>query len=361
MTTPPRTSPPRQVARLSTSAGISIVAALVIGLVAVRIFTAAHRPLSWAAVAIAVAVFLDPIVDRLATRIKRGPAVLLCFLVGGALALGTAYVVFDDLDEALTRLQEAAPEAAARIEDRDDRLGQLGRDLHLGQRVDDGVEALEDRVGSGDEVIRSTALTAPAYLVTAILTVFLLSYGPKIGDAALAQLPERRRAGFNTVLTRAARRARAATIFTLAEALALGAVVSAIAAALGLPAPAALGVLAALLAVLPHLGIVLGSIPLLLLTLGLESGWAAVAVGAGAVGLQALDTILVRPRVERTVHVGLLVPWVVVLLAYDVYGVGAAAFGLGYAIFGLAVLDEMAVDDRPSDGDTSGALAASTA
>jgi predicted PurR-regulated permease PerM len=349
------------VARLTPAAGISIVAALVVGLVAVQVFTAAHRPLSWAAVAVAVAVFLDPIVDRLATRIKRAPAVLLCFLVGGALAIGTAYVVFDDLDEALTRLQEAAPEAAARIEERDDRLGQLSRDLNLGQRVDDGVAALEDRVGSGDEVIRSTALTAPAYLVTAILTVFLLSYGPKIGDAALAQLPDDRREGFNSVLTRAARRARAATIFTLAEALALGAVVSAVAAALGLPAPAALGLLAALLAVLPHLGIVLGSIPLLLLTLGLESGWAAVAVGVGAIALQAGDTLFVRPRVERTVHVGLLVPWVVVLLAYDVYGVGAAAFGLGYAIFGLAVLDEMAVDDRPSDGDEPGALAPSPA
>jgi predicted PurR-regulated permease PerM len=340
---------------------MSIVVALVVGLVAVRIFGAAHRPLSWAAVALAIAVFLDPIVDRLAARIKRAPAVLLCFLVGGALALGTAYVVFDDLDQALTRLQEAAPEAAARIEDRDDRLGQLGRDLNLGQRVDDGVEALEGRVGSGDEVIRSTALTAPAYLVTAILTVFLLSYGPKIGDSALAQLPEKRRDGVNRVLTRAARRARAATIFTLAEALALGAIVSAVAAVLGLPAPAALGVLAAVLAILPHLGIVLGSIPLLILTLGLESGWAAAAVGVGAIALQIADTVVIRPRVERTVHIGLLVPWVVVLLAYDVYGVGAAAFGLGYAIFGLAVLDEMAVDDRPSDGDTPGALAASPA
>jgi len=354
---PPRTSP-RQVARLTPAAGLLIVVALVVGALAVRIFTAAHRPLSWAVAAVAVAVFLDPIVDRLAIRIRRVPAVLLCFLAGGAIVLGIAYVVIDDLDQAMARLQEAAPEAATRIEERDDRLGQLGRDINLVERVEVGVDALEGRVGSGDEVIRSTALTAPAYLVGAILVVFLLSYGPRIGDAALEQLPAERREGVNQVLTRAARRARNATIFTAASSVVVGAVVSAAAVLLDVPAPGAIGVLAALLAILPHLGIILGSVPLLLLSLGLESAWGAAAVGIGAVALQVIDTTVVRRRIERSVHIGLLIPWIVVLLAYDVYGIGAAAFGLGYAVFGLAVLDEMAMNDEPSDGATPGALAA---
>lgn len=355
---PPRTSP-RQVARLTPAAGLLVVAALVVGALTVRVFAAAHRPISWAVAAVAVAVFLDPIVDRLATRIRRVPAVLLCFLAGGAIVLGVAYVVVDDLDQAMTRLQEAAPEAAARIEGRHDRVGQLGRDINLVQRVEVGVDALEGRVGSGGEVIRSTALTAPAYLVGAILVVFLLSYGPRIGDAALEQLPSEHRETVNKVLTRAARRARNATILTAASSLVVGAMVSAAAAVLGLPAPAALGVLAAVLAILPHLGIVLGAVPLLLLALGLESAWVAVAIGLGAIALQILDSTVVRRRIERTVHIGLLVPWVVVLLAYDVYGIGAAAFGLGYAVFGLAVLDEMVVNDEPFDGSEPGALAPS--
>jgi hypothetical protein len=33
---------------------------------------------------------------------------------------------------------------------------------------------------------------------------------------------------------------------------------------------------------------------------------------------------------------------VVLLLAYSVYGIGGALFGLAYAIFALAVLDELA-------------------
>lgn len=357
----PRTSPRRQVARLTPAGGIAIVASLVLGLVALDVFAAAHRPLSWAAAAVVVAVFLDPIVDRLALRIKRFPAVLLCFLIAGAVVVGTAYVVFDDLDQAMNRLQEVAPEAADRIEARDDRVGQLSRDLRLGDRIDDAVEGLRGRVGTGDEVIKSTALTAPAYLVGAILTVFLMSYGPRIGGAALEQLPERRRRGVDATLTRAANRARTAAIFTLADALVVGAIVSLVAALLDLPAPAALGVLAALFAVLPYLGIILGSVPLLLLALGLESGLSAALIGIGAIGLQALDALFIRRRINRSVHLGLLAPWVVVLLANDVYGVGAAAYGLAYALFGLAVLDELAADDHPSDGDTPGALAASPA
>jgi hypothetical protein len=88
---------------------------------------------------------------------------------------------------------------------------------------------------------------------------------------------------------------------------------------------------------------------------------AAGVIGVGAVLLQAVDSVVIRKHIERSVHIGLLAPWVVVLLAYDIYGIGAAAFGLGYAVFGMAVLDEMAADDRPSDGDAPGALASSPA
>lgn len=349
---------PRRLIRLSPAAGISLVAAAVGAVLAVRVFDAAHRPLSWFAAAIVAAVLLDPVVDRLAVHIRRVPAVLLSFLVAGGAILGVAYLVFDDLDRAVARLQEIAPGAAERIEERDDRVGQIAQDLHLVDRVEDAVRGLEDRVGSGGEVIRSTALTAPAYLVGAILTVFLMSYGPKIGTSALNQLPAGRRSRAGEVLTRAAQRARSAALLIVGDCLAVGIIAWLTAIVLDLPAPAAIGVVAGLVTVLPHLGIVLGSLPLLLLTLGLNSGGQAAIVGLGVIGLQVVDSLYVRPRINHQVRLGLLAPWVVVVLAHDIYGVGAAAYGLAFALFGLAVLDELAADDRPSDGDTPGALTA---
>lgn len=348
----------RRTIRLSPAAGVSMVAAAVLAWLAVRTFVAAHRPLSWAAAALVAAVLLDPVVDRLAKHIRRVPAVLLCFIVAGGAVLGVAYLVFDDLDAAVARLQEAAPAAAERIEARDDQVGQFAEDLHLVDRVTDAMKGLQDRVGSGGEVIKSTALTAPTYLVGAILTVFLMSYGPKIGAGALEQLPASRRKRVGDVLVRSANRARSAALLTLADCLAVGVLVWLAAILLDLPAPAAVGLVAGLVTVLPHLGIVIGSMPLILLTLGINSGVQAALVALGVVALQAFDSIVVRRRINRIVRLGLLAPWIVVLLAHAVYGIGAAAYGLAFAVFGLAVLDELSSDDAPADGDSPGALAA---
>jgi hypothetical protein len=58
--------------------------------------------------------------------------------------------------------------------------------------------------------------------------------------------------------------------------------------------------------------------------------------------LQATDSLIARPwTAQRSVQVGLLVPWVVGLLGYAVYGVGGAASGIMVAVFGLALLDRL--------------------
>jgi predicted PurR-regulated permease PerM len=340
---------------------VLVVVAVVLGILAIDIFQAAHRPLSWFAAAAVVAVVLEPIIDRLERRIHRFPAVLLSFVIAAVSVVAVAYLTFDDLDRAIERVESAAPEAAARIEEREDRIGRLARDLGLSDRVDDLVDDLNERVGSGDDVIRSTALLAPTYLIGAILTVFLLSYGPRLGTAAIEQLPEARREPTARVLTRSATRARTALLFTVADAAVVGLVAGLAAYLLDLPAPAALGVLAGIFAMLPHLGIVLGSVPIVLLSLAFQSLVVAVIVAVVAIALQVLDSLFVRRQVDHHVQAGLLTPWVVVLLAYDVYGVGAAVYGLAYAFMALAILDELSVDDVPSDGDAENAPSPSVA
>ena len=58
--------------------------------------------------------------------------------------------------------------------------------------------------------------------------------------------------------------------------------------------------------------------------------------------LQAVDSTVVRPQIaRRSVHVGLLLPWIVALLGYSVYGIGGAAYGVMLAVFAIAVLDRL--------------------
>jgi predicted PurR-regulated permease PerM len=94
--------------------------------------------------------------------------------------------------------------------------------------------------------------------------------------------------------------------------------------------------------VLPHVGIVLGSVPLLLLSLGFETSTTTIVLALAVVALQVFDSTFVRASIAvRSVEIGLLVPVVVALLGYEVYGIGGGAYGLAFAILGLAVLDQL--------------------
>jgi predicted PurR-regulated permease PerM len=329
--------------RLSWGGALTIVATIVSLIVLRGVFVAAHRPLSWALAAAVAAVLLDPVVDRLARHIRRVPAVLLTFLALGAVGVGTTYLVFDEVQQALDRLETAAPEAAADVEARDDRLGEIARDANLGERVDSFVTVLQERVTGRDDVLRTTAGTAPTYLVSAILTVFLMTYGPRMATAAVKQDPDEARARRTALIVGAAvARARRAVVLTVCLAAALGLAGTAVALWLDLPAPSAVGVSIAVAALFPPVGLLAGSVPLLLLTLGFRSGVTALVLLGVVLVLQAVDSVVVRGQIaRRSVHFGLLVPWVVALLGYSVYGVGGAAYGVMLAVFGVAVLDRL--------------------
>jgi putative heme transporter len=340
-----------RVVRITARSAVVGVLVLVAGIVAQRIFVAAHRPLSWAVAAIVVAVLIDPIVDLLDRHIPRLAAVVVALLVAGGATFAVTYVAFDNLADGLDRLGRAAEDAAERLEERDDSVGDLARDIDATRRVDLFVDTLDERVTGGDEVLVSTAGTAPTYLVGGILTLFLMSYGPRFAQSAVNQLPSpRQREAVTDIVTTALNRSRRAVFLIVGEGLVVGLLVTGIAYLLDLPSSAAIGFAAGLLAMLPHVGIVLGNLPLILLLLALRSDIAAIVAAVVVIACQLVDSYVVRRRISLySVHVGLLVPWVVVLVGYAVYGVGGAAFALVFAVFGLAVLDELAARRRADE------------
>jgi predicted PurR-regulated permease PerM len=319
------------------------VAVAALALVSQRVFASAHRPLSWFAAAAIVAVLIDPIVDVLDRRMPRIVAVLLALLVVAAATWGVVYVAFDDLSNGVEQLGDAAQDAAAELEARDDSIGRTAQDVDLTRRVDTFVDALDERVTGGEEVLASTAGTAPTYFLGGILTLFLMSYGPTLARSAVQQLPdEDQRQEITEVVTNAVHRSRRAVWFTVVLSVLVGLVMAGAARLLDVPAPAALGLGAAIMAIFPHVGIVLGSVPLVLLVLALRSDTLALATVVVVVIIQLGDSYWLRRRISLySVHVGLLVPWVVVLVGYAVYGVGGAAYGLAFAVFLLAILDEL--------------------
>jgi predicted PurR-regulated permease PerM len=284
--------------------------------------------------------------------------VLLTFLLIAVAAGALVFGAFDDLDREISSLEQAAPGAAQRLEERDDELGQAMQDLRLTERVDVFLEELDRRIGSGSEALTEGALTVPVYFVNAILTIFLLLYGPGIVRGGLGHLgDEERRDRYSIVLGVALVRARRTMGAMFAQGALFGLVVGAVAWALDLPAPVVLGLVAGVAATVPDFGILLGILPTLALTAGLESAGIAVVMLAAALGLQALEALYVRRRLDRWgVEVGPTVVWIVVLLGYALHGPGMALFGVAYAVFGLSVADEVAAMRTAMAAEASGAV-----
>ena len=329
--------------RLTWASAVLLVSVFIAFVVLRGAFIAAHRILGWTFACIAVAVFVEPIVEALGRFIPRVLAVILTFVlfagVAGILVFGTV----DDLDREVARLQEVAPDAIADLEDRDDELGRLARDIELSERSETFLDELDRRVGSGSGALAENAPAAPVYVVCAVLTIFLLVYGPAMARGAAKQIddPTLRRLSFR-VLAHAAVRARRTVSALLTQGLVIGGLTSVTGQLLDLPAPVVLGLIAGVGAMLPDVGIVIGTFPTVALTAAFNGiGW-SVAVLLAAVVLQLVEAVYVRRRILGFgVDVGPAVVFVVAMVGYTLYGPGMAFYGVVYAIFALAVIEQV--------------------
>lgn len=329
--------------RVSWTSAMLVVGAL-IAFVAVRgAFVAAHRVLGWAAASVAVAALVDPVVEWLGKYIPRVLAVLLTFVAMAGIAGGLVFGAVQDLDTEVDRLQEIAPGAIDDLEARDDELGRVAREIDLSTRTEVFLDELDRRVGSGSGALAQNAPTAPVYFVSAILTIFLLVYGPGISSGAIDRIADAdRRAVVRAVLVEALHRSRRTIGAMLVQASLAGLAAGAAASALDLPAPIVIGLVAGAGALLPDFGILLGALPLIALTAALEStGWANVILLV-AIGVQSAEALVLRDRLSRYgVDIGPAVVLVVGLIGFTIYGVGMAVYGVVYAVFALAVIDQV--------------------
>lgn len=335
---PPR---PARVIRLTWTTAAGLVAT-VIAFTALRgAFVAASRVLSWAVAAAIVAVFVEPITTWMSRFVPRALAVLFTIAVIGGTVATVIIGSVDDLDSEVDRLHETMPEAIAELEERQDEVGRIAREISLIERSETFLDALDDRVGSASDALVDNASALPVYFVGAILTVFLLVYGPRIAAGGIGLLGDRYRPGLiATVVQRAIRLARHTVGALLAQGVVTGLATFAVAVIFDLPAPIVLALIATVLGVLPDVGIVMGVFPTLALTAGLESVTAAAVLTIAVVGLQVFEAVWVRRWIRVVgVDVGPAVIWIVGLVGFTVYGPGMAFYGIVVAIFALAIID----------------------
>jgi predicted PurR-regulated permease PerM len=262
-------------------------------------------------------------------------------------SLGTVgflgYRIVNDVSDAMSSLQDAAPKRAAELEQDSD----FFREIKLQQRVTKLVDEIPTRLAGGGptEALKTNATRGVAAVAGLILTIFFVLYGERLISGALGLIEDpaaRRRA--EDVVRHGSRRALFFARVKLWESVVEGFLAYSIARLAGVPGPAALGVWVALWSLLPVAGVLIGALPIIVFAGAVSTG-RAVAVGAAFIAIGVGDWLVNRWLERRTVDVG---SFVIVLAAFgglELYGLsGALLFVLG-AVFLVAILSEIGPEE----------------
>jgi predicted PurR-regulated permease PerM len=337
----PTGRPPRLRLRARSIAVGALAAVGVV--VASWVVTRATRVLGWVIAAAVLAALMNPVVEALARRMRRGFAVALVVLGVVVLVGVLAWAGVGDLQAGLSRLRTVAPEAAGDLEGSGSWIGDAAQEFELRDRVEELLDDLPARLAGGSpaRAVQAAASRGIAMLITLVLTIFLIGHGPRLVRGALRQVPEDRRATLSVRLHHAYRKAWLYVSVQLVKAVLVALLVLGLARAVELPAPAVLGLVAGGASVVPKLGIALGALPVVLLA-GVIHGGGTLLVAAGAVfGLQVADALVVARWLEpASVPVGPAISLAALLLGTSLYGVGGGAIAIVLAVFAVAVAAE---------------------
>ena len=329
--------------RLSPTSVVLAVVLLGLALGGLALVAASARVIGWIVTAATLAGLLHPVVERLRWYLPRAAALAVVVLVSLGVAAGIGYAVIDEINEQVSELQDAVPEAAREIED-SDRFGEAAREIDLSKRAEAFVDELPSRLRGGDvqDALRSAATRGVAFLATGVLTIFFLIHGPRLLQAAIRQLPMRRQEDARRIGLSVYRRAWRYVAGTLSMAVMAGLVAYGCAYALDLPGKAPLALWMAMLDPIPLVGVILGGAPLILLA-GTTATWqATVGVALVLAGWQAVEALRLQRKVEaRSLHIGAFVTIVVAMVGLELYGIGGALIGLVAVVLLAATLDEV--------------------
>lgn len=328
--------------------GLAVVGGILGVVVVYTIFVSAHRVIGWTVAASVTALLLRPAISYLGRALPRALAFIASLLLLVAIAAGLTALYTVGLLDSVDEVQQVAPQLVAEIEERDDRIGEIARDIGLADQVTEVVDRLDERTGSGSDAVRSAALSVPPFFVSGILTIFLIIYGPRMIDGALRQLSDARRRRWETALSDAATRTQLYVWASFAQAVVAGLLASVAAYALDLPAPGLFALVAGVAALIPYLGITVGSLPFLLLGLAEHPVWVMALLALAVIAVQLVEALWWRRLIDhRSLHVGPAPIVIVSILGFSVYGIGGAVVGSALAVFGLALADALSADDDP--------------
>jgi predicted PurR-regulated permease PerM len=309
---------------------ILIVIGLILGtIVVIQLLSATRGVLIWILIALFLAMALNPPVDWLLRRgivKRRGAAVGIVYTATLLAIVGVSATFVPTLVQEVNDFADAVPDYVEDITEGRGRLGFLERDYHLVERIRDAVE----KSGvSGVLGLSSTALSVTKSIINAIvaivtiafLTLFMLLEGPTWVERFYSLMPEHQQARWRRVGTDIYRTVGGYVTGNLAISLIAGVSSTIVLLALGVPYAFALGLIVALLDLIPLAGATIAAVIVTTVAF-LDSTTAGIVVLVFMIVYQQLENHVIQPLVYgKTVQLSPLAVLVAVLIGAKLAGV----------------------------------------
>lgn len=301
---------------------------LAVGVVLYVLWVARHV-LSWLLVALFLSLALNPAVEFIQGHgvRRRSFAAAITFLLALGAVAGLAALFVPTLVDQVDSLANKAPDYVHDLTHGRGKLGFLETRYHIVERVKDAVRnggVGKFAVGAGAAItITKSVLTAVVATLTIIfMTFFMLLEGPDwlnriYGLLPASQQPRWRRVGHDIYRT-VGGYVTGNLVISLIAGVASGVMLWIV----GVPYAVALGLLVALLDLIPLAGATIAAVVVVLVAIAASGTTAAIVVGAFFLVYQQLENHVLQPLVYgRTVQLSPLAVLVSVLIGAQIAGV----------------------------------------
>ena len=319
----------------------------------------AWHVLTWILIAVFLAAALNPAVEAFERRgMRRGLAASLVFAFAlvGLTAIGL--LVVPPLVSQVRDFVEAVPDFIDDLTAGRGPLGFLQEDYRLVDRIREAIDrgGAAGALGLSESVIdvARSIVTAVVGVVTIVfLTFFMLLEGPRTVDRALGLLPEQSRMRYERVGREIYRTISGYVTGNLVISLIAGVVSTLVLFALGSDFAIALGLLVAILDLIPLAGATLAAI-IVSTVIFIETDWIRFVIAvAFFVGYQQLENHVLQPLVYgRTVQLSPLAVLCAVLVGAELAGILGALLAIPVAGSVLAIGREVLEYRRESSIET---------
>lgn len=338
---------------------VLMVAGVLLGVLAlVWVVRRSEQVLVWTLVSLLLAMALNPGVDafgRLGGH-RRGVAAMIVFLLVLAAIAGVGALVVPTLVQQISDFADALPEYVRDLTNGNGPLGFLETKYQVVERVQEAVQgggdtaAVAGGANAALDVTRGVATFVVAILTITFMTIFMVLEGPRWVARGIELLPPPRQPEAREIADEIYQLVGRYVTGNLLISLIAGVVTTIVLLALGIPFALALGLLVALLDLIPLAGATLGALIVTLIALT-DSTTSALIVGAFFIVYQQLENHLLQPVVYgRTVRLSPLAILLSVLIGVEVAGIIGALLAIPVGGTINILLEHWRRRRRPVDG-----------